>query len=209
MPTNDEVLTVGIELDIKQALQQTKKFQQAMTKTMGQIGKAVGDYGKANTKIAKEAAKGTKKQVEQFHDLEDAIGDAMKAGSKPGKKGFFHVDPKALAKEAGAGLETAAEGFKGMVQKDLKGIIQNSAKALRGSLSTAVKGVAIGGMKAGRGLHGAGTGLGARGRARGGAMGAGMRVGGAGLRGAGKMASGMGKAAGARPPFGHGCHGCS
>lgn len=194
MPVNDEVLNVGIELDIRQALRQAKKFQQGMTKVMRDVGKVVGKAAKANAKMAQDSAKDTKDQIDQFHDLEDAIGDAMKAGKS--KKGFFHVDSKKLAKEAGAGLKTAAEGFTGMVSRDLKGIIQNSAKALRGTLGTAIKGVAAGGMKVGKGLHGAGAGLGARGRTRGGWVGMGMRAGGAGLRAGGKAIGGMGKLVG-------------
>lgn len=199
MPANDEVLTVGIELDIRKALQQVKKFQRAMTDAMDDVTKSVKDMADANAKMAKDSAKDVKKQTKQFDDLEDAVGDAMKAGGKKagGKKGLFHVDQKALSKEAGKGLTTAAEGFKGMLSKDLKGIIQNSAKALRGTLGAAVKGVAVGGLKVGGKLQGAGEGLSARGRARPGALGTGMRAAGASLKLGGKVAGGMGKAVGA------------
>jgi len=193
----DDVLTVGIELDIRQALQSTKKFQQAMTKAMGQIGKVTESFGKANVKAAKDSIKGIKDQADEFKELEGSIEDAMKAGKKPGKKGFFHVDSKVMAKEAGKGLETAAAGFKGMVQKDLKGIIQNSAKALKGSLGAVVKGSAAGFTKAGAKMGAMGGGLGARGKTRGGVTGGAMRAGGGAMKVGGGAMKGMGKVMGA------------
>lgn len=192
----DEILTVGIDLDIRQALQQTKKFQQEMTKAMGQIGKMADKMAKANVKAAKAAAQGTKEQVKGYNDLGDSIGDAMKAGAKKGGKSPW-IDQKALAKEAGAGLSLAAEGFKGMVSSNLKEIIGSSAKALRGSLNVAVKGVAAGAMKRGSKWSEMGAKMGARGKKQPGAGGAAMRAGGAGLKAAGKVSSGMGKALGA------------
>jgi len=191
MPVNDEVLTVGIELDIRQAIRQTRQFQQAMNKAMSQVSKAVDGLGKANSKMAKDAAKGTKEQVTQFHNLEKSIASA----SKRGKGGI--IDSKALAKDASAGLMKAAEGFKGSLssffQKDAKGMVQNLGNTLKGALSGAVRGSAAASLKAGGTMGRAGAGMSARGRARGGVTGGAMRAGGGMMKAGGKGMAAMGK----------------
>lgn len=71
MPTHnpDEILTVGVDLDIKKAILQSAKFQRDLLKHMGAISKAVGKTTKASTELGKKSVKTNKKWRDSIDDV--------------------------------------------------------------------------------------------------------------------------------------------
>ncbi len=71
MPSPDEVLTIGINVDNRTATQQFVKFQKGMMKELGRVTKAVENMGKANSEVSTQARR-------DADDWASAIGDLGK-----------------------------------------------------------------------------------------------------------------------------------
>lgn len=155
MPRNDEVLNVGVNLEIQQALRSLSQFERQMSRAMKSVSKAIGSVGQANTKVTKQAAKETSAWGKELARLTKGMDMSSKAAAKTGG-----VDSKALAKEAKEGFKAAIKDFKSVwgsfVSKDIKGALAGVFKGAGGMLGAGAKGGAAklggkGGMAGGMG----------------------------------------------------------
>lgn len=218
MPIRDEVLNVGVDVDVQGAIRQMSTFQRVMSKSMSQLTKMVEGLGKTNTKLTDKAVKGSEewadavddltdayskeekvlkaleKQMETASDeqkkaLQDQIDLVKKLITEQKKRGKKEFDPRIAAKSA----KESAKEF-GSALRDTWGSF--ASKDLKGTLENATRGFGKGlkatikGAAAGFGAAGGGISrLGAGISRRGVARGG---AGGMGMRAAGGALKGLG-----------------
>lgn len=218
MPIRDEVLNVGVDVDVQGAIRQMSTFQRVMSKSMSQLTKMVEGLGKTNTKLTDKAVKGSEewadavddltdaytkeekvlkaleKQMETASDeqkkaLQDEINLVKKLITEQKKRGKKEFDPRIAAKSA----KESAKEF-GSALRDTWGSF--TSRELKGTLENATKGFGRGlkatikGAAAGFGAAGGGLGRMGAGLARRGTARGGMA--GAGMAGAGKAMKAVG-----------------
>lgn len=72
--TNEEVVKVGVDLEIRDALTQSVKFQREMLKHMEAVSKSISSMNKANVDLGKKASKAT----DGWKDSVDKLGKSQK-----------------------------------------------------------------------------------------------------------------------------------
>lgn len=215
MPTKDEILEIGINVDIKAATKEMAKFQKSVLKHMQAVTKAIDKMGKVNEKVTETAVKDSEEWADATGDLGKTIGTLEKKLAKAGKEESRTIkenikllkdtqkqraklagggggkskspmgDPKAFGKEAKEGMKEAAEAFKGSVSSFFGKDLKSTVESLGKALG---KGVGAGAkaIRPGERLKAAGAGMRQRGAEVGGVKGGAMK-------GIGKMMGGMGK----------------
>jgi len=171
MATEEEVLTLGIDLDIKSTLAQLNNFERQMKKSLAEVTKQVSKMGGANTKINKAATASTDKWREAVEDLSDSseghqrtLGKMAKtakatgvAEAKAAKKSIdtIHkelqrkgkgnlVDTKQLASDMKAGFSDALGDFKSATSSFFSKDLKGMVGSLGAGLGKALSGGAKG-----------------------------------------------------------------
>lgn len=105
----DEVLTIGVDVDNRAAIQAMAKFQRDMAKQLQQVTKAVENMGKSNARVAEEATEDTKNwqkelgsltkyykaEVDQIKALEEALKKAEKEREQGDEKAQKDAEKRA------------------------------------------------------------------------------------------------------------------
>lgn len=148
MPSNDEVLNVGVNLEVREALKSLNQFERNMAKALQGVSRAMG-------KLGQQSAKVTKKATSDW----DSVSKSMK-GTSGGSKMPPLFDKKALGRDlkvavAGAGKEFGA-ALSAAVGKDLKGALADALKGAK--VGSGGGGVGGGGGRRGGGGGGGGGG---------------------------------------------------
>lgn len=92
----DEVLTIGVELESRRALQAMKRLEQEMKGELKNVSKAVSSFGRLNQDVLKDLVHNTKEYIGELDDLElaqtrqvkqlDKIADQIEALQKKQEK---------------------------------------------------------------------------------------------------------------------------
>lgn len=167
MPRNDEVLNVGVNLEIQTALRSLSQFERNMQKALKGVSRALGQMGEVNKKVTKKATKETSEWHKELSRLTKGVDGLEKSlgkggGKKGGKTGGF--DKKALRKEAKEAWKTVIDDFKGswnsFFSKDLKGSIESLGKNFGSMLAAGAKGIHAKGAGKGGVMGGMSKGMG-------------------------------------------------
>lgn len=107
---SDEVLTVGVDLDAKNALRAMQKFQRAMKTEMQNVTKTVKNLDKINKKHLKDAVEGSKEWLDELDDLAYAHDEeAQRLDKIGGLLDDLRKKQKKLTGEAKKGIEDQIE----------------------------------------------------------------------------------------------------
>lgn len=81
-PKQEDILSFGIGVDIRESLKAIERFQREMVDTMKAISKSTADMGKAATKASEDATEAAEDQEEAVKDVSDAYKEQMKIVGK-------------------------------------------------------------------------------------------------------------------------------
>lgn len=74
----DEILTIGVELESRRALQAMKRLEQEMKGELKNVSKAVSSFGRLNQDVLQDLVHNTKEYIGELDDLELAQGRQVK-----------------------------------------------------------------------------------------------------------------------------------
>jgi len=158
MPTPEEVLTIGFDLDITGALKDLATFQKKMHAQMSAVTGTVDKLSKANEKMAKKAAKGTREWQDTIDEVEGSVDKlsavmadmerrAKKASGTRKQELLDHIE---LLKKMGAQRKKDEKKGKGDDGGGaLPGAGSGAAKAASRKEAKRIGGDIFGGMKGG------------------------------------------------------------
>lgn len=144
MPTPEEVLTIGLDLDITGALKDLAAFQRKMSAQMGAVTDTVDKLSKANERMAKKAAKGTREWEESVEDLEESVDKLEKvlANLERRAKKASGEEKRRLEQEIATLRRVAEEKKKGEKKEKGKRGVGEAEAAAKGAVAGALAGLA-------------------------------------------------------------------
>jgi len=144
VPTPEEVLTIGLDLDITGALKDLAAFQRKMSAQMGAVTDTVDKLSKANERMAKKAAKGTREWEESVEDLEESVDKLEKvlANLERRAKKASGEEKRRLEQEIATLRRVAEEKKKGEKKEKGKRGVGEAEAAAKGAVAGALAGLA-------------------------------------------------------------------
>lgn len=166
----DDVLSLGVDLDVKGAIREMNRFQKEMGKQIGNISKKMGEFANANKKATKAGVKGTEDLTDAVEDLTEAYSAEAKvvkdlekrlANSHGDEKKALEEELKLLREankerqKASKGGKSKSGGFSPKSGKDIKKMWVEGAKdatdefrsGIRAAFSKDLKGAVEGAFK--------------------------------------------------------------
>lgn len=164
MPAADDILKIGVDLDIKGAVREMAKLSRDMQKQFADATKASDKMGKAASRASKASAADALTWKKAMEEIGDEISDLEKGlykmgitekkqnldtikqlkavqkqmKSARGAKKMSPFDARSMAEDARSAMAGAAEEFKSSIssffQKDLKGTLSGLGKGFGKSL---------------------------------------------------------------------------